>query len=153
MGAQSWVEMRIICDSREQCGYAFPDHETKVSKLDTGDYSICGLEDHISIERKGLGDLINCLSHDRQRFEAELYRGKSLDYFALVVEASLSDIANGSYRSRMTPASAIQSLVSFSVRYRLPVWFCGSREYGQRVTESLLTKYAREIQKRYEAIT
>ena len=71
----------------------------------------------------------------------------------MVVEARLSDIAIGEYRSRMGPKSAIQSLLAFSVRYRLPIFFCESREYAQRVTESLLEKYAREVEKRFKAIT
>jgi len=52
----------------------------------------------------------------------------------------------------MQPKAAIQSLIAFSVRYRLPVWFTGNREYGARVTESLLTKYAGEIEKKFQAI-
>ena len=117
-----------------------------------GDYSIVGLEDHISIERKTVDDLIGCLTIGRERFVNELHKGKALDYFALVVEASLSDLANGHYRSKMVPKSAIQSLLAFSVRYRLPVFFCENRQYGQRVTESLLCKYAREVEKRFGCV-
>ena len=117
-----------------------------------GDYSICGLENHISIERKTLDDLIGCLTQDRDRFERELYRARALDYFALVIEASLSDLASGKYRSQMNPKSAIQSLLAFSVRYRLPVFFCESRQYAQRVTESLLLKYAHELEKKFKLI-
>jgi len=143
--------MKILTDSREQKPYQFKT-PSEVGKLDTGDYSIVGLEDHVSIERKELGDLINCLSHERNRFERELYRMRSLDYGALVIEASLSDIANGSYWSQMSPKSAIQSLLAFSIRYRLPIFFCESRHYGQRVTESLLLKYAAEIEKQFRII-
>ena len=52
----------------------------------------------------------------------------------------------------MEPKAAIQSLLAFSVRYRLPIFFCEGREYGARVTESLLCKYAKEIKKKYELI-
>jgi ERCC4-type nuclease len=117
-----------------------------------GDYSVCGLENYVAVERKEVNDLIGCLTTGRERFERELHRGRALDYFALVIEAALSDLANGHYRSKMLPKSAVQSLLAFSVRYRLPIFFCESREYGQRVTESLLCKYAREIKKRMEAM-
>ena len=96
--------------------------------------------------------MIGCLTTGRERFERELYKARALDYFALIVEASLSDLANGNYRSQMGPKSAIQSLLAFSVRYRLPIWFCESRKYGQRVTESLLLKYEGEIEKKFENI-
>ena len=36
---------------------------------------------------------------------------------------------------------------------QLPVFFCESREYAQRVTESLLCKYAREVEKQHKAIS
>lgn len=144
--------MKIIIDTREQLPYHFQTPAVK-GTLPTGDYSISGLEDLIAVERKTLPDLIGCLCTGRERFEKELYRGKSLDYFCLVVECSLSDLANGSYRSKMTPKSAIQSLMAFSIRYRLPIFFVENRDYGSRVVESLLLKYTRELEKRAEAIS
>jgi len=141
---------KIKIDSREQAPYEFENSE--VGTIPVGDYTIYGLENHIAIERKELNDLIVCLTTGRERFEKELYRSRGLDYFSLIVEASLSDIANGRYRSDMNPKSAIQALLAFSVRYRLPIFFCENRKYGQRITESLLCKYAREIEKRYSMI-
>lgn len=141
----------IAIDTREQQPYEFKE-SSMVETVPTGDYSLVGLENHISIERKELNDLIGCLTTGRDRFEKELHKGKALDYFALVVEASLSDLANGRYRSDMNPKSAIQSLLAFSVRYRLPIFFAENREYGQRVTESLLLKYARELEKKFKEI-
>ncbi len=145
------VLMKIKIDSREQKPYKFENSET--GALNIGDYSICGLEDCIAIERKELNDLIGCLTTGRDRFKKELHKGKALEYFALVVEASLSDLVNGHYRSQMGPKSAVQSLLAFSIRYRLPIFFCENREYAQRVTESLLCKYAREVEKKVEAIS
>jgi len=144
--------MKITIDSREQKPYSF-ETETVTGALATGDYSIAGLQDNIAIERKTIDDLIGCLSKGRDRFERELFRGKSLDYFALIVEADLKDIVNHAYRSEMLPRAVIQSLLAFSVRYKMPIWFCGNREYGQRITESLLVKYGREIEKTWKAVS
>ena len=144
--------MKIVIDTREQHPYAF-ETPSEIATLAVGDYSIQGLEKKIAIERKELNDLIGCLTIGRDRFERELHKGRALDFFAVVVEASLSDIANGSFRSNMNPKSAVQSLLAFSVRYRLPIFFCENREYGQRVTESLLLKYCREIEKQHKMIT
>lgn len=143
--------MKILIDTREQKPYSF-ETDSVTGTLSTGDYSVCGLENHVSIERKELNDLIGCLSKGRERFERELFRGKSLDYFALVVEADLQDIANHAYRSKMLPRAVLQSLMTFSIRYKMPIWFCGNRQYAERITESLLTKYCKEIEKTWKAI-
>ena len=143
--------MKIIVDNREQLPYRFQTPAIK-GTLDTGDYSILGAENCIAIERKTLPDIIACLCNGRERFERELHRGRALDYFAIVIEATLTDIVNGNYRSQMTPKSAIQSLMAFSIRYRLPIFFVENRKYGARITESLLLKYAREMEKRAEAM-
>jgi len=144
------VEIKVKIDSREQLPYEFENSE--VGTVPVGDYSICGLENYIAIERKELNDLLGCLTTDRERFEKELHKGKGLDYFALIIEAKLSDLVNGHYRSKMGAKSAIQSLLAFSVRYRLPIFFCENRQYAQRITESLLCKYARELEKKVSKI-
>jgi len=144
--------MKILIDTREKLPYQF-ETASEVGTVPVGDYSICGLENHIAIERKELNDLVGCLTGGRERFEKELHKGRALDYFAVVVEASLSDLAKGNYRSQMQPKAAVQSLLAFSVRYRLPVFFCETREYGQRVTESLLLKYTRELEKKHKLLT
>ena len=141
----------IVIDTREQRPYEF-EGSSQVGTVPVGDYSILGLENHIGIERKELNDLVSCLTTGRERFEKELQRGRAFDYFALIVEGSLSDLANERYKSEMIPKSAIHSLLAFSVRYRLPVFFCENRKYGARVTESLLCKYAREIEKRFKML-
>jgi len=142
--------MRIIIDTREQLPYRFQTPAIR-GTLAT-DYSIAGLEDSISIERKTLPDLIGCLCDGRERFKKELFRGQALDYFAVIIEATLTDIVKGNYRSQMTPKAAIQSILAFSIRYRLPVFFAESRNFGARITESLLLKYSKEMEKRAEAV-
>lgn len=139
------MAITIIIDSREQRPLTFI-LPTVVGKLDTGDYSVEGLEKKIAIERKTINDLIGCLCNSRARFERELQRGMALKYFALVVEASMDDLVCGRFRSRMTPNSVIQSLLAFSVRYRLPIFFCTNRALACQVVESLLTRYAHEIE-------
>ena len=142
----------IVIDTREQLPYEFQT-EARIATLKTGDYSLKGVEKLIAIERKSVDDLIGCLTKDRRRFERELYRGRSLDYFALVIESTLGDIAIGRYRSDMKPAAAVQSILAFSIRYGLPVFFVENRKFGARVVESLLLKYAREMEKRLSALS
>ncbi len=144
--------MIIKIDSREKRPYSF-ETPSQVGTLETADYSLTGGEHLVALERKTLDDLVLCLSKDRPRFERELYKSRSLEYMALIIEASLSDIINHNYRSQMEPKAVIQSLLAFSVRYHLPLFFCENREYGARVTESLLLKYSREIERKHQALT
>jgi ERCC4-type nuclease len=144
--------LKLITDTREKLPYSFRT-PTEQRALPIGDYSISGLENRISIERKSLDDLVACLTQERERFERELFKGRALDYFALVIEGSLSDLVEKRYRSEALPKSVIQSLLAFSVRYRLPVFFCETRAFAEKVTESLLLKYAREVDKQAKCLS
>src|SRR5208283_343999 len=148
-------KITIIQDTREQCGYDFskyPDVVCEVSALETGDYSLPGFTDRIAIERKTIDDLVGCLSQGRERFEKEMSRARNFEHFAVVIEASLPPIMAGRYRSRMNSNSVLQSIAAFSIRYRVPFLFCGDRPGGELMTYSLLSKYAAEIQKRYDRL-
>jgi len=135
-------DLVFIIDSREKLPYKFSG-PSEVRTLTTGDYSVVGLENRIAIERKSIDDLIGCLTRDRDRFTRELERGQAMDYFALVVETTLDDLAHGKYQSQMTVKAAVQSVLAVSVKFRMPVWFVGNRAHGRRVTESLLFKFHR----------
>jgi DNA excision repair protein ERCC-4 len=129
----------FVVDTREQLPYDLA--PAMVKALRTGDYSVAGLEDRVAIERKSLDDLVGCLTRDRKRFKRELERGAELEYFALVVEGTLLDLAGGNFKSRMNVKSAVQSVIGMSVAFRVPVWFVHNRNHGRRVTESLLEKF------------
>lgn len=145
--------MRIIQDTREQASYTFDapryaDAVVEVAALQTGDYSLHGLTDRIAIERKSLSDLTGTLTSGRERFQRECERGRGLDYFALVIEASMEDVRNHRYQSRMTPQSLLQTLAAYSIRYGLHIYWCGSREGGEYMAHSLLQKFLREQETR-----
>ena len=145
----------IILDTREQNPYTFQGYEATATRgtLDTGDYSLKGLEDLVAVERKELADLMGCLTHDRDRFTRELARLRGFEAAALVIEAPFLEIAGGHYRSRMNPESAVQSLVAIMERFRLPVFFADSRQGGEYFVFHFLRHYARRVADRYKAIT
>ncbi|WP_051271840.1 ERCC4 domain-containing protein [Fundidesulfovibrio putealis] len=138
----------LIVDSRELAPYAFERFPVEIVRagLPTGDYSLSGHEDRAAVERKALDDLIGCLTVGRDRFERELDRARSLECFAVVVEASMEDVARHRYTSRMSPHAALQSILAFQVRYGCPFVFAGSRQGGEYVTYWTLQKYAREVE-------
>ena len=148
--------MRIVGDSREPCPFLFAKYEAEVERagLPTADYSLPGFEDRVGIERKELGDLVNCLmGANRERFERELRRLSAYDLKAVVIEASMRDVADGLYRSEMKPHAVLQSVLTFQVRYGVPFLFCGDRAGAEYTTFWLLAKYAREIEGRMKMLT
>ena len=148
--------MRIIVDSREQRPFPFAKYEAEAERatLPTADYSLPGFEDRVGIERKELGDLISCLmGANRERFERELRRLSAYDLKAVVVEASMRDVADGLYRSEMKPHAVLQSIFAFQVRYGVPFLFCGDRAGAEYTAFWLLAKFMREIEIRFKAAT
>jgi hypothetical protein len=101
-------------------------------------------QDMIGIERKQLDDLASCIGPQRTRFEAELERARSFDYFAVIVEAPFSDLASGRYTSRLHPNSAVESISVFDVRYLIQFLFYGTLSLAGKKCESLLRKFYRE---------
>ena len=148
--------MTILVDSREQKPFAFEhgryDVQIQPGTLTVGDYSLRGLEDKVAVERKSLPDLVQCLGRERERFERELLRGAALDAFAVVVEGSWSDLANGNFRSQLNPHAACQSVLAFMARYRTPFLFAGSRPAAEYSTWGVLRQFLEGARKRWANI-
>lgn len=149
--------MKIIVDTREQTPFTFTGKRYKGVEIErgtllTGDYSLAGLTDRVAIERKELGDLVQCLGRERARFERELQRGSGLDFFAVVIEGTWHDLAHGEYRSQLNPHAACQSIAAFTARYRIQFMFAGSRGGAEYCTWSFLRQYLESARKRYAAI-
>ena len=131
----------VAVDTREQKPYRFPRSELKT--LPTGDYSLVGLEDRIAIERKTKEDAYASLGQGRARFERELERLSRFDYAAIVIETSLPDFLHAPAFSRMNPKAAANSIIAWSVKYRVCVFFAGDRLHGNALTRQLLEKFWR----------
>ena len=148
--------MTILVDTREQRPFTFEheryDVQIQPGTLTVGDYSLAGLQDKVAVERKSLPDLVQCLGRERERFERELLRGAALDAFAVVVEGSWSDLANGNFRSQLNPHAACQSVLAFMSRYRVPFHFAGSRAAAEYVTWGFLRQYLEGARKRWASI-
>lgn len=131
----------IVQDSREQLPLDFGSWPVVVNGLRSGDYSIAGLEDRVAIERKSLGDLFGCIGRERDRFERELERLAEMDYACVVVEGNLEDVLAGVERSLVTPQAAAGSLVAWSVKWGLPIWFAGDRRLAAALVLKSLSKF------------
>ena len=131
----------VAIDTREQKPYRFARSEVKT--LASGDYSIVGLEDRIAVERKTKPDAYSSLGQGRARFERELQRLSRFDYAAVVIETSLPDFLRAPAFSRMNPRAAARSMIAWSVKYRVCVFFAGDRRHGNALTQQLLEKFWR----------
>ena len=145
--------MKIIIDTREQRPFDFSAFgaETMTGSLPTGDYSIAGMENIVSVERKELSDILNCLGSERERFFRELDRLRGYEAAAIVIESPLAVIAAGRYRSRINPKSAIQSIIAIQAQYRLPVFFAKDRTEAAGYVFHFLRHFQNMIERRYRA--
>ncbi len=83
----------IVVDTREQDPLIFERLASVRGSLQTGDYSVAGLQDQFSIERKTVSDLIGCCMGDnRERFERELHRLRGYRFKRLLVVGSEAEI-------------------------------------------------------------
>lgn len=123
----------VKIDTREQAAWNFPaDVQTEPGTLQAGDYTLKGLEELITIERKELGDLVSCVTGERDRFKRELLRLRSYRCKCVIVEAALSDVIEHRYRALTTPESIIGSVASWQSRYDVSFVWAGDRAGAAR---------------------
>jgi len=139
----------IIIDTRERSPYTFetidPMPNTMVSGLKTGDYSVDGFQDRITVERKSLTDLYGSIGTGRDRFEREMARMYSMDFAAVVVEADWTTIIkNPPSRSKLKPVSVFATILAWMQRYNVHWLTCPNREFAERATHRILDRWYRD---------
>jgi len=149
----------VIKDSREQDGYTFEPFHSRyhtckgmvVRKLDTGDYSLEGLEDKICIERKAsVSELAINLGKDKHRFMAEVERMKDFPHKFLILEFSLTDLMKFPEGSDIpeekwdsiviTNKYMVKMLVEIQMYNDVHVIFCDSRAKAKLIVSSILKR-------------
>ena len=136
--------MKVVIDSREKLPYEFED--SIVRTLQTGDYSIFGYEDKVTVERKTKADAYGTIGNGRTRFIKELERLREIDYSVILVEASLRNFIEPPQFSRLNPKSAINSLLAWSIRYGVHIFFADNRKMGNLLTLRILERYWKKLQ-------
>jgi ERCC4-type nuclease len=135
---------RLRGDARD--GYATPAVETRRVALPTGDYSLEGLADRVTVERKSLADLYGTLGRRRARFQDELARLNAMDAAFVVVEADWRAILRSPPpHSRLSPKSVFRSVVAWQQRFpRVHWWACPNRAFAEVATARILQRYFRD---------
>ncbi len=131
-----------VIDTREQLPLDLAPFQTVGGALATGDYSVQGLEHVVAVERKSLGDLLGCVGTSRERFDRGVQRLLAYPVRALVVESTWAEIEAGEWRSKVTPAAAIGSLLGWTAK-GLPILMAGDHARAGRYTSRLLFLAAR----------
>ena len=146
--------LHIVADSREQAPFRFNGYpvEVAVATLEAGDYSLAGFKRRVAVERKSLQDLVGCLGTDRARFERELARLRGFDAAAVVVEAPAYALRSGRYLGRLDAGAAWQSVLAFSMRYRVPFIFGRDRADAEKITFDFLRHFHRDRVRELEAL-
>lgn len=135
----------IIIDNREKTPYSFSGFKTDANQsnkelivpikrayLPTGDYSIEGLEDVVTIERKTKADLFSTLGGNLERFRREIIRMTSYAYAAVVIESTWESIINEppAY-SRFPVKSVFRAACRWTVRYQVPMLAIDNRRIAE----------------------
>lgn len=143
------VPFEIAIDTRESAPWSFEGLHSDADKgnaplliqvqrktLQTGDYSIVGLEHEITIERKSLQDLYSTLAAGRDRFKREHERMMSMvrcgGYACVIIESPLhTAMLAPPMTSSLNPKTVFRTFVRWSQRYDVPWYFVESRSLAE----------------------
>jgi DNA excision repair protein ERCC-4 len=133
--------MKIIRDTREKenFGWAFSEHEVTEKKLESGDYTIEGMEDKVCIERKhSPSEIAINIGSDFTRFKKELERMAKIPYSYIICEFTLSSLLEFPKNSdipksklskvRINGKYVVKMLSSFQAKYGVQVIYAGDRD-------------------------
>ena len=135
----------VIKDTREQLGWDFKGMIE--GKLQTGDYSIVGLENIFTIERKAnTAELAKNINE--KRFERELIRMDSLPNSFLILEFTLEDVLQFPFNStipkskwkylRVSSGYILKRILRMEIDHKVKIIFAGSN--GKYITERIFSE-------------
>jgi len=139
----------IIVDTREQKPWQFTEYATAVRKLDTGDYSVEGLENILCIERKrSVSEIANNITESR--FKDVLSRMSKYRFPFILLEFDLQDVLNFPVGSeipksvwskiKISPKYIIKMILDMSLTYNIYVIFCGNKNNAEIYATSIMKK-------------
>lgn len=144
----SKVTPYVFIDTREKLPLRFKPElnvDCGTAKLDAGDYSVRGYSSVFIAERKSLSDLVQTLSHGRERFESELDLLAQYRWPVILVEANQTEAEIGAYRSMMLPHAVTGSLDAIWMRWGVPTFWCGDAAGAARK----LAWFAHRLHRKY----
>lgn len=146
----------IIIDTREQHPWGFETLEKTVAKLDTGDYSLQGLENIFCIERKAtVSEFANNITESR--FKDVIYRLSKIKHSFLLLEFDLYDVLRypeGSSvpkrirdKIKITPKFILKNINELQILHNVKVVFCGDSMSAEAMALSIMRRIYYEYNK------
>lgn len=144
-----YSNFHIIVDSREQQPWSFENMVSSVAKLDTGDYSLKGMEEIFCIERKGsVSEFANNITE--KRFKDVVERMNKIPHAFLLLEFNLEDVmiypvgSNVPKRVwdklKITPKFILKHLIELQLLHNIKILFCGDAENAEKMAISIMRK-------------
>ena len=142
-------DFTIIVDTREQQPWNFNNFAKANKKLDTGDYSIDGLQHVLAIERKkSVSELATNIVESR--FHDVVIRLSQLKYSFLLLEFDLEDVLIYPIGStvprkmwskiKISPAFILKNILELQLKHNIIVYFCGNSSNAEKMAEHILKK-------------
>jgi ERCC4-type nuclease len=139
----------IIVDTREQQPWTFDNYVTANQKLDTGDYSILGMENILAIERKkSVSEFANNITESR--FKDVVARLSQLKHSFLLLEFNLEDVLIYPVGSnvpkkmwdkiKISPSFIIKHLLELQIYHNIKIIFCGDSDNAEKMATHILKK-------------
>lgn len=139
----------VIIDTREQLPWEFGLHITAKKKLDTGDYSIEGLENILAIERKkSVSEIANNITESR--FKDVLNRLGAIPHSFMLLEFEIDDIYSFPVGSdvpkklwdklKISGNYIMKYLVEAQLNHNIHILYCGSAETAERVAVGIMKR-------------
>lgn len=152
----------VIRDTREKVGYwdlsFYEGCDSQVVRvIKTGDYSIDGMEDLVSIERKrNSGELAVCFGNKSKQFNRMMDRMKEFRFAYIIIECSMQTLfafPTGSgipprywKRLRTNGKWLYRQLMESCTENGVEPFFCNGREEAEALAVDLLRKAYETIQ-------
>jgi ERCC4-type nuclease len=133
----------LIVDSREQNPFSFARFRgwfagVERRPLSLGDYSVAGMEDICTVERKDLADLVRSLTVERPTFIRRLQEMSRFPQRLLVITAALSQVKSPYAHSQANPNRITQSLIAALAGLAVPFLCVETHELGEEIVASYL---------------
>jgi ERCC4-type nuclease len=147
------TDFTIIVDTREQKPWSFANQAKANHKLDTGDYSIEGLENLLAIERKrNVAEFANNVTE--KRFVDVVDRLSKIPYSFILFEFDMEDVMKYPIGSdipkrlwdkiRISPAFLLKHIVDLQIEHNIKIIFCGNSNNAEKVALSIMRKIHKE---------
>ena len=149
------IKFTVVRDTREKegWGWEFPETDqiagTITKKLDTGDYSILGMESILCIERKkSVAELATNIN--QERFHKECFRMEAFPYKFIICEFNMGlivDFPEGSgiplsslHNIKLSPQFFMRRISEIQIKNGIPLIFAGSSDNAKYAAGNIMKR-------------